>query len=136
MKIPIKASPVRLLSSVKMRQASGTFMAGRFPSSVLVAVGNEFHRTVRILRSPGQPPVFDSNALAVDKTGNFVEGDKLEVVLTHLPAGSRPAGPNCSERFSGRLKRRFSGGNAVLNSVANLVTPFPWPIELGEHVSE
>ena len=30
MKIPIKASAVRLLSSVKMRQARGTFMAGRF----------------------------------------------------------------------------------------------------------
>ena len=40
MKIPIKASAVRLLSSVKMRQASGTFMAGRFLSSVLVAVGH------------------------------------------------------------------------------------------------
>ena len=69
MKIPIRASAVRLLSSVRMRQASGTFMAGRFLSSVLVAVGNEFHRTVRILKSPGQPPVFVSNALAVDKTG-------------------------------------------------------------------
>ena len=58
MKIPIKASAVRLLSSVKMRQASGTFMAGRFLSSVLVAVGylSELHRTVRILKSPGQPP--------------------------------------------------------------------------------
>ena len=64
-----------------MRQASGTFMAGRFLSSVLVAVGNEFHRTVRILKSPGQPPLFNSNALVVDKNGIFVEGDKLEVAV-------------------------------------------------------
>jgi hypothetical protein len=32
MKIPIKASAVRRLSEVRMRQASGTFIAGRFGS--------------------------------------------------------------------------------------------------------
>ena len=94
-------------------------------SSVLVAAGNEFHRTVRILKSPGQPPLFNSNALVVDKNGIFVEGDKLEIavkngrwVLTHLPAGSRPAGPEIPLPLPNRA--RFSGG-------PTLTTPFGNP---------
>jgi hypothetical protein len=38
--------------------------------------------------------------------------------------------------FSGRLKRRCNGGDTVTATALHVVTPLPWPIELGEHVRD
>ena len=54
-------------------------------------------------------------------------------MLTHLPASplARERRWNCSELFSGRLQRRCIGGDPVTETALHVVTPIPWPSELG-----
>jgi hypothetical protein len=70
----------------------------------------------------------------------FLEGDKLKVAVkngrwvcsrTCPPSSGSEAAPTL---FSGLLKRRRSGSDTVTETALHVVTPLPWPIELGEHV--
>jgi hypothetical protein len=39
-------------------------------------------------------------------------------------------------KFNRRLQRRCNGGDTITETALYVVTPLPWPIELGEHVGE